>query len=622
MRESASFRATFPPSATGFRSALWKYGVPGPDEAYEPLHPTLVAALESAASLPKKYGVTLLADEEEDPPQYKSWAELVRDGRRLAARLAARGVKKNEPVLLVFTTSFEFITSFFALMMLGAVPVPSYPPAMMEKLELALDRLAHIARAAEVRRCLTSALFFPILGDLVRVVPTLEDVIPVERLVERGGDEQLPEVRIDEKDLCFLQYTSGSTDRPKGVMLTHRNVCANIHVIGQRAHINRHDVMVSWLPLYHDMGLIGAVFGSLFFQIPLVLMSPLAFLQRPIRWLQAITDYKGTITAAPNFGYALCVKRIRESERKTLNLRSWRLAMNGAEPVHHRTLVEFQKTFGPYGFSENAPLPVYGLAESSLAVTFPDPGSPIRYEVVDRSALADGHVVARRGQGTLAVVSVGKPMPGHSVLVVDAEGRPVGDGEVGHVVARGPSIMRGYYRDPEITKRILKAGALWTGDLGFLKDGELYITGRAKDLIIHRGHNYYAEDIERVVERVKGVRPGGVVAFSLADDDEQREQVILLVETGISDTKEHPALTSRIAEVVSEQIGLGVHEIVLVPPGTIPRTSSGKRQRTLARRLFVTGELSKQNKTGKLKAAFIYVRSRIGLWSLATRRRH
>jgi acyl-CoA synthetase (AMP-forming)/AMP-acid ligase II len=621
MRESASFRATFTESGpASFRTGMWKHGVPGPDERFTPMYPTIVAALEKAETKSKRIGITLLSHKKEVPPEHRSWAALANDARALAARLHARGVRENETVLLVFDTSFEFITSFFALQFLGAIPVPTYPPALFEKVELALGRLAHIGKAAGVETCLTNALFFPLLGELVRSVPTLRDIVAVDRLPSLDFP-QPTFARVTPESICFLQYTSGSTDRPKGVVLTHDNVCSNLHVIGQGVRITRKDVAVSWLPLYHDMGLIGALMGSLFLHTPLVLMSPLAFLEKPGRWLRAISDYGATISTAPNFGYALCVKRTREQDRRGLDLSSWRLAMNGAEPVHHRTLVEFEREFAPHGFSGKAFLPVYGLAESALAVTFPDPGRDLRFAVVDRDQLANGHVVERRGSGTLAVVSVGKPMPGHRVYVADAQGQPVRDGEVGHIVLTGPSVMRGYYRDDEQTRSVLQRGFLWTGDLGFIKDGELYVTGRAKDLIVFRGRNYYAEDVERVVERIRGVRPGGVVAFSLPDEEKGTEATVLVCETTVQDDSVHAHLIDQIAGLVSEQVGLRLDEIVVVPPGTVPRTSSGKRQRGLTKQLYASGDLLKPNRTGALKAALIYARSRVGLWALQSRRR-
>jgi acyl-CoA synthetase (AMP-forming)/AMP-acid ligase II len=627
MRESVTFRATFADEEPGFRSALWKTGVPGPGESYEPLHATLVVALEKAQTNGRRIGVTLLPDKDKDggAPEHWSWAKIAAEARVLAKVLRARGVERGEPVLLVFHTSFEFIVSFFALILLGAIPVPSYPPALFEKLELAIGRLSHIASAAGIRTCLTNALFFPLLGELARTTPSLRDIVAVERLLgdaqaRNGSDAIDADVRPD--DVCFLQYTSGSTDRPKGVVLTHKNVCSNVHAIAQGARIHRRDVIVSWLPLYHDMGLIGAVITSMFLSVPLVLMSPHAFLEKPVRWLRAITKYKGTLSTAPNFGYALCVKRIREKDRQGLDLSSWRLALNGAEPVHHRTLVEFTRQFEQYGFDPKAVLPVYGLAETALAATFPEPGSEIRYQVVDRNELANGHVVPRRGQGTLAIVSVGRPMPGHRIYVVDAAGKAVPEGQVGHVVLSGPSVMRGYWRDEEATRAVLRRGMLWTGDLGFEKDGDLYVTGRAKDLIIHRGRNYYAEDIERVVERVAGVRAGGVAAFSISDEEKEREIIVVVCEAKPSSDEptEDAELIERVSAVISEQVGLVVDEIVVVPPGTVPRTSSGKRQRGLTRQLYLSGELLKPNRTGKLKAALIFVRSRIGLWSLASRR--
>jgi acyl-CoA synthetase (AMP-forming)/AMP-acid ligase II len=351
---------------------------------------------------------------------------------------------------------------------------------------------------------------------------------------------------------------------------------------------------------------------------------------QPIRWLRTITKHKGTLSPAPNFAYSFCVKRLRPRDRAGIDLSSWRLALNGAEPVNLRTLRDFAETFAPLGFKASALYPVYGLAESALALTFPDlhkaaadkeehVANWVRHLVVDRAELAAGRVVERQGQGTMALVGVGRAVPGHEVHVVDDKGRRVGERTVGHVIARGPSVMRGYFANPEATAKVLRNGWLWTGDLGFFSEGELFITGRAKDLIIIRGKNFYAEDLERIAERIEGVRGGGAVAFGVYDEERAADVSVMVCESTEKDPAKREALVAKVAERIAAQSGLSLDEVVLVPPGSVPKTSSGKRQRALTRQLYLAGTLVPKH-TGTLKLAWVFARSGAGLLSLLKRR--
>jgi acyl-CoA synthetase (AMP-forming)/AMP-acid ligase II len=396
-------------------------------------------------------------------------------------------------------------------------------------------------------------------------------------------------------------------------LLSHRNLVSNIHAIGQAFRINSADVMVSWLPLYHDMGLIGTILLPIYWRIPLVLMSPTAFLSKPIRWLRAMSQYRGTLSPAPNFAYGMCVTRVSDQEREGLDLSAWRWAMNGAEPVNYRTLVDFERAYKPYGFDLRNMYPVYGLAESSLAVTFPRPGQGVRYETVDRRELANGRAVLASGKGSMAVVSVGRAVPGHYVTVVGPEGEQLPEREVGHIVVHGPSVMAGYFENAEATEQVVRDGWLWTGDLGYFADQNLYVTGRAKDLIIVRGRNLYAEDIERVAERIDGVRLGGVVAFGILDAEQEAERVVVICETKASDPAAREAIGRQVAERVSEYCEVVVDEVVLVDSGTIPKTSSGKRQRAHCRELYLADQL-RPVKLSKLSLGVVLARSRAGLF--------
>ncbi|HKE14311.1 MAG TPA: fatty acyl-AMP ligase [Kofleriaceae bacterium] len=614
------FRDSFPEAErSNFRTAVWAYGVPETPEDLVPLHPTLLHALATAAKLEESVGITLLPEKDGGEEQHVSYRRLYHDATRISVNLARLGVGRGDRVLMVLPTSIEFVSCFFAIQLLKAIPVPAYPPVGL-RMKAGLEKLAAVATRAGTRLCITSARLRPLLGDLLLRAPIVNRLATTDE-IGRGAEPD-DRFRASGDDEAFIQFTSGSTGNPKGVLLTQHNLVTNIHAIGQALHINRADIGVSWLPLYHDMGLIGVLLFCVYWRLPLVLMSPTAFLARPSRWLWAIHRFKGTLSPAPNFGYGLCVSRVSDEEREGLDLSSWRFAMNGAEPVNYRTLVDFEKTYATHGFSMSSLYPVYGLAESSLAVTFPRPGAGVRYEVVDRQELANGRAVLASGKGSMAVVSVGRAVPGHFVAVVDETGAPLPEREVGHVVVLGNSIMTGYYEDADATARVLREGWLWTGDLGYFADRNLYITGRAKDLIIIRGRNIYAEDLERVAERVPGVRPGSAVAFgieALSGDGTGTERAVLVAETRARDRDERDALASLIRQRISEFCDVELHDVVIASPGTVPKTSSGKRQRSQCKQLYLAEEL-RPARASRLSVGLVVARSKLGLLMRRLRR--
>jgi acyl-CoA synthetase (AMP-forming)/AMP-acid ligase II len=614
-RHSRHFRSSFPAvSQADFRTAAWRIGT---TEKITPFFPTLISALISAAELGAETGVRLLPESDDEAPEHRSFEAIAKSARRLATVLRQRGVRADDRVLIVLPTSFDFLTTFFAVQWLGAIPVPSYPPAALERVEVGLERIAHIAAHSGAAHCITLGSLRTLMGDLARKAPSIRDLWAIDKLIDESeAAEPADAVSIAGSQTAFIQYTSGSTGKPKGVDLSHGNVIANMHAIGQALEIRRTDSVVSWLPLYHDMGLIGGLLFCFYWRIPLTLMSPTAFLMQPARWLRAIHDSQATLSVAPNFAFALAARRIRSADREGLNLSAWRLALNGAEPVNQQSVAAFEREFAPFGFRAECMFPVYGLAESCLAVTFPRPGEPKHFLRVDRAALADGNVVVREGEGTMALACVGKPMPGHEVIVADEYGDGLGYDDVGHVLVRGPSVMKGYFADPAATEAVLRDGWLWTGDLGFFRKEGLYVTGRAKDLIIVRGKNYYAEDVERVAEAVAGVRQGGAVAFAVYDEGEARDLVVVVAEIT---SKAEAGLAERVVAAVGEAYGLNVDEVALVEAGTLPKTSSGKRQRNLTRQRYLTDQLV-PDKTGKLGIAKVFVRSATGLLQLFARR--
>jgi acyl-CoA synthetase (AMP-forming)/AMP-acid ligase II len=586
-------------------------------------YPSIVHLLaEAPHSL--RHGVTLVSEDPEEPSQHRSYANIVEESWRLAEELSQRGLLPGDRVLLVMPTSLAFLTAFLAILEVGATVVPAYPPAALERAGQSLERVGQIARQCDSALVLTTWELLPLLGDLARTAPRLKSVLPIERLLASAAKRESRRVHARDglpspTDLALLQYTSGSTGKPKGVALSHANVITNIRAVGVGFQLNDADTTVSWCPLYHDMGLI-CLLMSLCWGRPIVLMSPLAFLSRPIRWLRAISDHRGTITVAPNFGFALCVKRARPADCEGLDLSSWRIALNGAERVNPQTLEDFTRVFGPYGFSPHAMFPAYGLAESVVGVTFPDPGEAVTTLNLDRHAVSLGRVEETQAEQGMKVVALGRPLAGGQVAVVDDAYRPLPERQIGEIALRGPSLMEAYYRDPISTSDVWREGWLLTGDLGFFSDGRLYLTGRQKDLVIVRGKNYYAEDIEHCVERIPTVRSGGVVAFATYDEArDATERLVLICETTERDAAARERIQEAVREAVRTECSIEASEVVLVPPNTVPKTPSGKRQRSLTRQRYLSKTLGSR-RTGKLALVGIALRSARGFAALALRR--
>ena len=405
-------------------------------------------------------------------------------------------------------------------------------------------------------------------------------------------------------DIALLQYTSGSTGDPKGVMLTHTNLLANMRAIGEAVQLGPDDVGISWLPLYHDMGLIGAWLTPLHYGIPMAVMSPLAFLTRPERWLQAFHKHRGTIAAAPNFAYELCVRKIADKDIKGVDLSSWRAALNGAEPVNPETLERFAERFASYGFRREAQLPVYGLAEAALAVTVPPLNRGPLVDRIERETFtAQGRAVPAglEDETTIAFVSSGKALPEHEVCIVDKHGNGVPDRTEGFLWFRGPSATSGYYRNPKATEALLPLGPAtspgeysWvnSGDRAYLADGEFYVTGRVKDIIIKGGRNLYPHEVEELAARADGIRKGCIVAFGLTDEASGTEKLVVVAETRERDASRRSALAAAVTDLVSRGLGLPPDRVELIPPGSIPKTSSGKLRREETKQLYLAGTLS------------------------------
>jgi 1-acyl-sn-glycerol-3-phosphate acyltransferase len=541
-----------------------------------------------------------------------TYAELGKRAEAVAASLLARGLAPGDAVALMLPSCTEYFAVFLGIQLAGGVPVPLYPPARRSQVEDHLRRQARILVNARARLLVAAAEVRPLARLVSPLAPELRAIVSPAELLAGGGRALLPPVSAD--DVAFLQFTSGSTGDPKGVVLTHANLLANLRAAGRALELGGDDVVVSWLPLYHDMGLIGAWMGSLYFGLPLVLMSPLTFLARPVRWLQAISRHRGTITAAPNFGYALCARKVSDEEIAALDLSRWRVALNGAEPVSAEVVEAFARRFAPAGFRAEAMMPVYGLAEATLAVAFTPLGRGPRIERVERRAFQElgearpvraGTEPGESGDGApLAFVSCGLPVPGHEVRVVDDAGRELPERREGSLQVRGPSVTSGYHRNPQATARLLRDGWLETGDLGYVAGGEVFVTGRSKDLILRAGRNVHPEELEEAVGALGGVRKGCVAVFATAGREEGTERLVVMAELarglaagsqggarGDAQAGEREALRRRIGELAIDLTGAAADEVVLAPPGSVPKTSSGKIRRSTARELYEHGRV-------------------------------
>ena len=528
------------------------------------------------------------------------------------ARSAARGLRElniaaGDRVAIMLPTGESFVTAFFGALYAGAIPVPIYPPARVTQIEDHLRRQAAILANAGATVLIAPPALRTAAGLLHSLVESLSVVTSVDELPD-SAETALP--RIDRpNDTALLQYTSGSTGAPKGVVMTHANLLANIRALGMAMGASAADVFVSWLPFYHNMGLIGAWLGSLYFAAPLVVMSPQSFLLRPERWLWAIHRHRGTLSAAPNFAFELCLRNIEDSAIEGLDLSSLRLVANGSEPVSAATLRRFLDRFGRYGFRAEAMAPAYGLAESAVALTLPLRGHPPVIDRISRRALAEAGVAETVDDAAAAIelVSCGEPLPGHEIRIVDDTEHELGERREGRLQFRGPAATRGYFRDAAKTRELFSGDWLESGDLGYIAGGNLFVTGRTKDIIIRAGRHIYPSEIEEAVGEIPGLEKDGVAVFGSHDPRSGTERVIVLVET-TAPPDAHPALRQHIAEATIGMLEAPPEEIVLVAPRTLPKTASGKLRRAAACELYESGGLGQ----------FRSVRRQIlGLWLAA-----
>ena len=572
----------------------------GPENSFEsiPSAESLVDVLRvRSADKPDQNAYTFLAEGETES-ELLTYAELDRRARSLGGLLQQLGLQ-GENALLLYPAGLEFVAAFFGCLYGGVTAVPAYPPRANRE----QPRLSAIARDARPRVVLTTSAILAKSGGLDGKIPELREALWLATDDPSCGDAAAwIDPCANGGTLAFLQYTSGSTSDPKGVMVTHGNLLHNQEMIRRAFGQDAGSVILGWLPLYHDMGLIGNVLQPLYVGARCILMSPHAFLQRPLRWLEAISRYKATTSGGPNFAYDLCVRRIGEAERQTLDLSSWNVAFNGAEPIRPESLERFAATFAPCGFPAEAFFPCYGLAEATLFVSGGDRSRRPRVLAVDAAAL-ERHTAVDPGPESHArcLVGCGRPWMDGQALVVDPETlSPCPPGGVGEIWVAGRHVTRGYWRNPEVSERDFAARLagsdegpfLRTGDLGFSRDGELYITGRLKDLIILYGRNHYPQDLEATVEASHpDLRPGGAAAFSLGAQDGERLAVVSEVDRRRESAASPDSIAAAVRHAVAEAHAVQVHTLVLIQAGGLPKTSSGKVRRRACRSELLEGRL-------------------------------
>ena len=521
-----------------------------------------------------------------------TFRQLHTEAAKVAVGLQTAGVSHGQAVAIMLPTGPDYFSSFFGVLLAGGIPVPMYPPPRMSQLEEQLRRYVAILANCAAPVMITVPEGKTHTQLLCSLVGTLSTLTTVAELAGAEGQCATPVMR--GSDIAFLQYTSGSTGTPKGVVLTHANLLANIRAMGVAVDVRPDDVFVSWLPLYHDMGLIGAWLGSLYHAIPFVVMPPLSFIAKPQRWLKAIHRYRGTLSASPNFGYEICLRRLEDKDIADLDLSCWRAAFNGAEAVVPETIERFVERFKPNGFRPEAMLPVYGLAESSVGLGFPPLERGPWIDCIQREAFTrQGMAVPASAQEPLGLrfASCGLPLPGHQIRIVDDAGRELPERRQGRIEFRGPSSTSGYYRNAEPTRALFHGEWLETGDLGYISNGEVFVTGRKKDIVIRAGRNIYPQEVEQAVSDIDGIRSGCVAVFGGMNAVTGTERLIVLAETRRLDESQSAALRSQVNAVVTDLLGEPPDDIVLAPPGAVLKTSSGKVRRAAIRERYECGDV-------------------------------
>ena len=522
-----------------------------------------------------------------------TYAELRSRALATARKLISAGLKRGDRVAVIAETGPEFMTVFFGCQYAGLVPCPMPYTMYIGGKDAYVERVTGMLHAAAACAVITST-------DLEGHIREGAAGAGVEKVLTHEALQALPESltkleAFGPDDVAYIQYSSGSTSEPKGVLISQSAIMANTKVILRDGLcVTPQDRAFSWLPLYHDMGFVGFCLSPVMGQVSVDYISTPSFARRPALWLRLMSENKSTVCGSPSFGYELAARRIN-GEAKTLDLSNWRVAAIGGDMVRADVLKHFGEVLSIAGFDQNAFMPGYGMAESTLAVSFSDVSQPIRIDTIDKFAYKSlGRAIpAKEAQDKDAVrsfVVCGKPLPGHEMVVRDESGQVLRDREIGHIFVKGPSLMSGYYHNAQATEAVIAAdGFLATGDMGYMLDGEIVITGRAKDLILHNGRNIWPQDIEWAAEQVEPLKSGDVAAFAVEGEDGE-DDVVVLVQCRVTTEDEIEKLRREVSAVVHHSAGVEC-SVVLVPPKSLPFTSSGKLSRAGAKQKFVSGEL-------------------------------
>lgn len=567
----------------------------------DPRNRSIADALRLVAEKPvnplSRAGVILLDSKgNEDRLHY---ADLWMAARITANGLRRRGVKQGDRLILLLPTSSEYVVVVCAAIILGALPCTIATPTMRARVDDTLRYLIPVRDKLQPTLIVTTEAIRSIIATHPGFDP--ESIVIPNDLQKNGQvpPDSLPGVR--GSDPMHIQLTSGSTNKPKGVVLSHDSVIANIQAIASAVDLVPDvDTGLSWLPLYHDMGFIQLMM-AIYYQTTIVLMTPSSFIRNPLGWLHTIEQYRASLTAAPTFAYTLCVRKFDQERSHTLDLSSWRRAFVGAETVPFRVIEDFRRTFQPYGLSEHTLYPCYGMAETVLATTLPIAGQfpNRRFGFVSVDVIDAGHLRHERyakpdvchdlSVDTIEIIGTGHVAQGLDLCIQDTDGQKLLDRHVGEICVRGTSLMTEYYNDPEATTTALSGDWFHTGDLGYLVDGELYVLGRIKELLIVHGRNYQPDDVEEVIERHEGVRKGYTVAFAVGNIERGTDDVVAIVETRAS-PEEQAAMHKQIQQSLQRAFGFLADTLIFVPHSTLPRTTSGKRQRVLAQTWYRDGK--------------------------------
>jgi acyl-CoA synthetase (AMP-forming)/AMP-acid ligase II len=532
-------------------------------------------------------------------PAFYTYDEVLRRAKQAAGTLQAAGLQPGDRVALILATSIHFLDSFLGIQLAGGIPAPLYPPLQLGKLPEYFDRTRRMMSQIGTRFLITESRIKKILGLAVQEVKSLERVFDAPDLLTSAPWTPVP---LDPEAPAFLQFSSGTTSQPKAVVISHTNLLHSLEMmdgIFQRYDEQKaEEGAVCWLPLYHDMGLVGFLLMGLYHPGTITYIGPEVFIANPAIWLQTISKFRGALSAAPSFAYGYCLERIKDEELAGVDLSSWIIALNGAEPIDVEIMERFTRRFSQYGLPAGSLTPAYGLAEAGLAVTFSELEVPPVITEFDRDELSE-QGIAVPGKGR-RLPSVGKPVAGLEVEVWDQDDRPLEEGHVGRIVIRGPSVTKGYWEAPEATAGVIRSGWLDTGDLGFFHQGELYISGRLKDLIIIRGRNYAPQEIEELLSGIEGLRPASAAAVSHGIEN-QGEQLIILAERDARFKRSDDELSAEIRQCIISGISLTPFHVQILDPGTLPRTPTAKIRRSEALRQFLAGELVPPEEVGALR---------------------